>query len=299
MARNFTGYTCSTADSLLLNAGAFFKNFDILEDTYETAMQSGKCLGATQGGGSFVATPEVRQMDIDGADSITVYDTWEVKITSNLIEIKPDTLKLALGSGVIAEHNERYFSIKAKRMLDNNDFLDNITWIGSLSGSNEPVIIQIFNAINTSGLTITVAPKAQSVLAVEFTAKSDTCKNPEDIDFAPFVIYYPRAVPKIEFNPITTADISITGNGVTGATVTVYGENIPTNTTALILNGKFSIDIPKQALGSEITGFQEIGGRRSLETKIYVEEEQEMALEELEVENFNDTTNTKSNKTQK
>ena len=45
----FTGLTTKTPDNLLLDAGAYFKNYDIAKDTPETAKD--KLIGATQGGG--------------------------------------------------------------------------------------------------------------------------------------------------------------------------------------------------------------------------------------------------------
>lgn len=270
MARNFTGSNCDTAESLLLNAGAFFKNYIADTDTYETAMASGKCLGATQGGGSFTAIPEVRMIEVDGAEPIPTFDAWACTITANIMEIKPETLVIALGSGVIIDHNEKYYNIKAKRYHDSNDFLENITWVGMLSGSNEPVVIQIYNAINTTGLTINVAPKSQSVLAVTFTSKGDTCKRPEDANYAPFSIFYPKSIARITINPVDTNDTTITGTGTTGATVTIKGGTIETPLTSVVSSGTFSFTITAQTLGTTITGFQTVGGRKSLETNVTV-----------------------------
>jgi len=63
---SYSGYTEKTAENLLLDAGAFFIDFDIETDTFETAVADGKLLGATRGGGSFEATPEIRSIEVDG-----------------------------------------------------------------------------------------------------------------------------------------------------------------------------------------------------------------------------------------
>ena len=55
----YTGYNANTAKHLLLDAGAVYKNFD------KTAM-TGTLIGATQGGNSFSAKPNMRNIPIDG-----------------------------------------------------------------------------------------------------------------------------------------------------------------------------------------------------------------------------------------
>jgi hypothetical protein len=66
--RNFTGANCDTYESLAIGAGVFFMNFDLGNDTYDSAMAEGKCLGATQTGGNFAAIPTFDEIPIDGAD---------------------------------------------------------------------------------------------------------------------------------------------------------------------------------------------------------------------------------------
>lgn len=55
--KKFSGFTKSTQEHLLLNAGAYFKNYEVEKDTYDTAVAAGKLLGATRGGGQFNAVP--------------------------------------------------------------------------------------------------------------------------------------------------------------------------------------------------------------------------------------------------
>ena len=42
----YSGYTSETPKSLLLDAGAFFKNFYVGTDTFESAVTAGKLIGA-------------------------------------------------------------------------------------------------------------------------------------------------------------------------------------------------------------------------------------------------------------
>ena len=57
--KKYSGFTTDTSKSLLLNAGAFFKNFVVGTDTFDGAVAGGKLLGATKGGGEFSAVPEI------------------------------------------------------------------------------------------------------------------------------------------------------------------------------------------------------------------------------------------------
>ena len=58
--KKYSGFTTETAKSLLLNAGAYFKNFNVGTDDFDSAVAAGKLIGATKGGGEFSAVPEDR-----------------------------------------------------------------------------------------------------------------------------------------------------------------------------------------------------------------------------------------------
>lgn len=189
----FTGFNANTAKRLLLDAGAFVKNFEPETDTWDTIKDT-KVIGATQGGGSFSAVPTVRRIEIDGvkgaAKGLEALDEWVVTLTANIKEISAEALALALGSAKSADAvtPEGYSKITANNAITVDDYLDNITWIGKLSGSDKPVIILVKNALCTNGLSLTMADKAEGVLALTFTGHYD----PSELDSPPFEIYYPE-----------------------------------------------------------------------------------------------------------
>lgn len=215
--KRYSGYTAETPKSLLLDAGAFFKNFYVGIDTFTTAVAAGKLIGATQGGGVFSAIPTIRQIPIDGikgaAKGLEVIDEWVITMTSNVKEVKRATIQAALtSSSVDTTTSANHDIITANTEIALTDYIDNITWVGTLSGTNEPVIIQIYNAINTNGLTLNTADKAEAVLALTFTGHySDT-----DIDTPPFAIYYPKAITNTvddavhDFSKAAAADVVLT-----------------------------------------------------------------------------------------
>lgn len=189
----FTGFNANTAKKLLLDAGAFVKNFNPQTDTWDTVKDT-KVIGATQGGGSFSAVPTVRRIEIDGvkgaAKGLEALDEWTVTITANVKEISAEALALALASSNNdpAGTPTGYNKITANNEIKLTDYLDNITWIGKLSGADKPVIIVVKNALCTNGLSLTMADKAEGLIALTFTGHYDTT----DLDNPPFEFYYPE-----------------------------------------------------------------------------------------------------------
>ena len=193
MRKIISGFTNKTPDHLLLDSGAFFKNFDVGTDTFESAVTAGKLIGATRNGGKFDAIPEIRQIEVDGvkgpAKGLEMLDAWNVTIGANVLEITTDALAMALASTKVdSTTNEKYDIIKANNVIELDDYIDNITWVGTLSGSEEPVIIQVLNALNMGGLALQTQMKNEAVTALNFTGHYTA----EDLNTPPFVIYYPK-----------------------------------------------------------------------------------------------------------
>ena len=192
--KKYSGFTTETAKSLLLNAGAYFKNFDVSTDDFDSAVTAGKLIGATKGGGEFSAVPEIRQIEVDGvagrAKGLETIDSWDIYLKANVLEVKEATIQSGLAaSSVDSTTNTEYDIIAASNNLEVSDYIDNITWVGTLSGSNKPVIIQIFNALNTEGLKFSTTDKAEATISLTFYAHY----TQDDLDTPPFKIYYPKA----------------------------------------------------------------------------------------------------------
>ena len=192
--KKYSGFTTETAKSLLLNAGAYFKNFDVGTDDFDSAVTAGKLIGATKGGGEFSAVPEIRQIEVDGvagrAKGLETIDSWDIYLKANVLEVKEATIQSGLAaSSVDTSTNTDYDIITASNNLEVSDYIDNITWVGTLSGSDKPVIIQIFNALNTEGLKFSTTDKAEATITLTFYAHY----TQDDLDTPPFKIYYPKA----------------------------------------------------------------------------------------------------------
>lgn len=189
----FSGFTADTPKHLQLDAGAFLRNYDVSKDTWTTAKTT-KLIGATAGGGSFSAVPNIRRVEIDGvkgaAKGLQDIDEWTVTMTANVKEITAESLKLALGAAKSesATTPAGYTHVTGKNQIDDADYLDNLTWVGRLSGSNDPVIIVVKNALSTNGLTISFADKSEGLIPVTVTGHYTA----DDLETPPFDIYYPK-----------------------------------------------------------------------------------------------------------
>lgn len=193
MRKAKSGFTKQTKENLLTGAGAFFKNFIVGVDTYESAKAAGKLIGATQGGGEFKAVAEIRQIEVDGvsgkAKGLELVDSWEVSQSMNLLETTPESLKLALGvADIDTISNNEYNVISGRSEIKDEDYLDNLTYIGTITGSDTPVIIQVFNALSTDGLNIKTEDKKEAVLSVTVYGHY----TEDDLDSPPYKIYYPK-----------------------------------------------------------------------------------------------------------
>lgn len=189
----FSGFSANTAKHLQLDAGAFLKNYDVAEDTWESA-KAAKLLGATAGGGSFSAVPTIRRVEVDGVKGSAVgmqaLDEWVVTLTANVKEITAETIKLALAAADSSASSAPadYTKITARNEIKVSDYQENITWVGRLSGSDKPVIIVVKNALATNGLTLSFADKSEGVIPVTVTGHYAA----DDLETPPFEIYYPN-----------------------------------------------------------------------------------------------------------
>lgn len=191
------GFRADTAQNLQLDAGILVKNLTGI-DSFAGVLTDAQKLGATEGGASFTAIPEIRNVyeGIDGARGNykggNVIDSWEIKLTATLKEMTAENFKLALGAADITPAAElKKFDVTAARnIIKTTDYLDNICWLGTQIGSDEPMIIELKNVMNINGLNFTVTDKGTGTLELELQAHFDVTK----LDEVPFKIYTPKKV---------------------------------------------------------------------------------------------------------
>jgi hypothetical protein len=186
-----TGYTASSPLHYLLDAGAIYKNLTFDELTGDF---TGTLLGATSGGNEFALAQETRVIEVDGikgqSKGSVVIDSETPSLTVNLKEITAQNIALAIAGSSVDETDANYDIITSKGKIELTDYLENVAFVGRISGSNKPVVIIIDNAISLEGLTISTQDKAEAVIPVVFTGHYD--ENNVELGTAPYKIYYPK-----------------------------------------------------------------------------------------------------------
>lgn len=187
------GYTADSPKHFMLDSGAFYKNFDMAIDTVATA--SAKLLGLTRGGGEFSAVPTIRAIVADGIKENTAgmnrIDNWVVTLKGTMLEMTTANFQALLGSATVdSTTNLTHDTITGNSEIAITDYLTNITYIGTISGSALPIIIQVSNAINLQGLTLASEDKNEGTMEALFTGHY----LPTTQDKVPFTIYNPILV---------------------------------------------------------------------------------------------------------
>lgn len=198
-----------TFDNLQLNAGMFVKNLvysgtgaptdaatlkTLLTGIKNgTVTGKGEILGATRGGGTFTVTREQRDPEVDGMrykfKGGTFIDSVDAYLSTTVVEVTANNFASLLGGTVTTSGNMK--TIKMETALGEEDYLDNVCWIGDIADGRY-VLICLKNAINTADFTLTFSDKSEGTLAVEFHATQDEVN---DYDEAPFeVVFFDKAV---------------------------------------------------------------------------------------------------------
>lgn len=199
--KNYNGLTEKTTKTLQLGASAVFKNFDPSTDTYASAKTAGKCLGATRGGVNIRIENTIEQIEVDGAGGrmkgLGQITAIAASAAFSLIEVSAENLALALGAAVIDDESQDnptgYDKITGTYELADEDFIENVTIIGCISGSDKPIIFQLLNGFNEDGLTLQTGDTGSGVLPVTVYAYNDVDEAMEDELIPPYNIFYPKA----------------------------------------------------------------------------------------------------------
>lgn len=192
-----TGLRPETFENLQLNAGVFLKNFnhsdiadaDALETAVLAALEAGTdILGATIGGGTFQATPETRPIEVDGMryqfKGSTIVDSWNIRLTGTMKEITPENFKDALISADITNNGAKKV-VRVRTDIEDGDYIPTLCWVGDTSKG--AVLIELSNALNTTGANFTFTDKGEGTLPFEFVAHQASLK---DSKYAPFQIVF-------------------------------------------------------------------------------------------------------------
>lgn len=190
-----TGLDASSLQNLQLNAGIFMRDFDyssykdakaLREAIKAAAKNAENRIGATRGGGTFQCTPSTREIEADGKRyafvGSTVIDSWDIKLTTTLLEATPGNFKLAMASAdVKTEGNISTLTLRTEPKV--SDYIKSLIWVGDTSQGF--VLIDLKNALNTTGINLTFTDKGEGTIPLEMHAHQDAV---DDYDIAPVTV---------------------------------------------------------------------------------------------------------------
>lgn len=178
MALNKTGYTDKTAKNYLINAATVYTNVTYTEGTGF----SGTLHGATQGGVTVTIEQTYRDIEVDGTSHMKVkgnkvLESANATITANVKEFTAETIRRSLNGTIRTatgtEGPAAYKVIETKRFISDTDYLNNMAVVGTLSGTNEPVIVILDNVLSTSGLDLSTEDNSEAVVEQTYEAHAD------------------------------------------------------------------------------------------------------------------------------
>lgn len=186
-----------TFDNLQLNAGVFLFNFDAntyttttaLEDAVLAALEAGTdIMGATIGGGSFNATPSIRQIEADGMRypivGSTVNDMWTVNLSTTMKEVNPENFQRALMTCDMTKEGN-VTKLEVRTDIKPEDYIPRCSWVGDTSRGF--VLIELDNVLNIAGAAFTFTDRGEGQIPVEFQAHVGDLSK---MDKAPFRIWF-------------------------------------------------------------------------------------------------------------
>lgn len=188
-----SGITAKTPENIMLGAGTIHKGLKY-EGGKWNFVESLFC--ATSGGGSVSFSPELLDLDIDGATVKFVGGTLKVgesaKMKFKMAEITPDFIK----KSIFAKEAESstatgYTELVSKPQIETGDYYEHLAYVGKkIDGT--PIIVIFDKALCTSGLSVEGENKKMVVPEAEFECYAEL--EQADKNVLPYHIYYPSAV---------------------------------------------------------------------------------------------------------
>ncbi len=167
------GITSETIKKMILGAGTIYKNLE-----YTDGEWTGDVLGATSGGIKFNWEAEWLDIEVDGA-TVLVKGVSKQKvgesasIEGQMTELTENILVTAMHLVEDTSEDSNYTKyISKENITEEDDYLKNIAYVGTLS-SGENIIIILPNAICTEAFEIETKNAEQTTFSVKFECTAD------------------------------------------------------------------------------------------------------------------------------
>lgn len=233
------GYSVDTPKHLLLNSGAIYVNYGLPDEHLFSACSPGN---------EFDCTVKTYQVKVGGITNSNVKGLQFItdvacSLKVSLLEMTTETIATSLmGSTVDTLSNPDYDIITLAMptpgvQSGQIEYLSNIALVTTLSGSDKPVVIILYNALSTGGIKIKCDDAKDNSIPVTFEAFSD----PLTPSASPFEIHYPHmdetgeAFNLTDVPVVDNSKILLTFSDTVAPTVFVDGFSAIVNGTADVI----------------------------------------------------------------
>jgi hypothetical protein len=152
------------AQNVQVQAGTLLSTFDIAQPAVPADRD---IICATSGDFAISCVPEIQDFfeDVNNIPNNTKEGKeiigWDCSLTVNCIEVTEDTLAMALGAATVTEGG----SIKPRMAYADTDF-KTLYWIGDMKDASKILVVKLYSAVNTSGISMTTAKNSKGQLAL-------------------------------------------------------------------------------------------------------------------------------------
>lgn len=178
----FTKIPENTFQKLQMNAGVLSTQFDVENGSVEEQY----LVGATSGGISFSAIPSFTDegADIDNCPKNTKelkkLEDWEIGLSGTFVTVDSANARKLIAAADVSENG-----IIPRKNLKDEDFIEELWWVGDYGNSDGFVAIKMSNALSTGGFSIQTTDAAKGAFSFDFTAHYSI----NDPDQVPFEVY--------------------------------------------------------------------------------------------------------------
>lgn len=194
-----SGITDKTPKNIVFGAGTIHKGlkFDTSKKVWNFAES---LIGATSGGTKLSIKPELKDIEVDGAlvkmQGLTAKTGETAQMDTNMVELSPDTIKMAIIGQDGESTAEGYSVIESKARIDKGDYIENFGYVGRFL-DGRPVIVIFDYALCTSGLEMEGKNKENGTFALTMECYAELSPA---ADTLPYHIYLPNGTTEEQLN---------------------------------------------------------------------------------------------------
>lgn len=186
--------TAETYKTLAFDAGMVLVNFNFESATDAASLaalikseeaQADSWLGATKGGANIREGKSMWSPEFDYAGRNPFKGEKRMGgaapvMSCTLVEMRPRNVKIASGSARINGESTNVVEVQPLATIEKDAYLDNVVWVGCV-GEDGYCLVEMKNALCTTGVNFQTVDKNVGTLPVEFAAHQDSPTFTEEL----------------------------------------------------------------------------------------------------------------------